>query len=98
MMSQWTQGLIIAAAVMWSVLHLLRKYFPRQIGRVRMRCAAALQAPSQPRVVQGIGVWLQANDANDEDCSSGCGGCSGCASNPQTQKQEQHPLTFHRRL
>jgi hypothetical protein len=97
MMSQWIQGLIIAVAVGWSVLHLLRKYFPRQIGRIRTRCAAVLRAPSQPRIVQRIGVWMRTREENEADCASGCGGCSGCASNPQSSEQ-QHRITFHRRL
>ena len=99
MMSQWIQGLIIAAAVTWSALHLLRKYFPRQVGRVRARCAVALQAPSQPLIVRNIGAWMQSREESDDDCSSGCGGCSGCASNPQAAagKEQQHTLTFHRR-
>ncbi|HEX2604531.1 MAG TPA: DUF6587 family protein [Oxalicibacterium sp.] len=94
-MSDWIQGLIIAAAVSWSLLHLLRKYFPQQVGRFRAKCVAALRAPSQPRIVQGIGGWMQTHEKSDGDCESGCGGCSGCASNPQPK--EQHPVTFHRR-
>lgn len=99
MMSQWIQGLIIAAAVAWSSLHLLRKYFPRPIERVRVRAAATMLRPSRPQLVQSIGAWLQARGANGDECESSCGGCSGCASNPQsaTDKEPQHPLTFHRR-
>jgi len=99
-MPQWLQGLIIALAVAWSVLHLLRKYFPRQVGRVRARWAAELLKPSRPHAVRRIGAWMQQGSANDDDgCGSGCGGCAGCESNPQTapRKDEQHPLRFHRR-
>ncbi|HWT71794.1 MAG TPA: DUF6587 family protein [Oxalicibacterium sp.] len=98
-MPQWIQGLIIALAVAWSLLHLLRKYFPRQVGRVRARWAAALLTPSRPHMVRRIGAWLQQSHASDDGCGSGCGGCSGCESNPHKApgKDEQHPLTFHRR-
>jgi hypothetical protein len=99
MMSQWVQCLIIALAVAWSVLHLLRKYFPRQVKRIRARWAASLNKPSSPALLRRIGAWLQADDALDDNCGSACGGCSGCESNPQTtpRKDAQHPLTFHRR-
>jgi hypothetical protein len=96
MTSQWIQGLIIAAAVAWSLLHLLRKYFPRQIAHVRDRCGAVMRKPSQPRLLQRMGAWMQVREVNDEGCGSGCGGCSGCPSNPQPGKQE-HALSFHRR-
>jgi hypothetical protein len=99
MMPQWIQGSIIALAVMWSVLHLLRKYFPRQIKRLRAGCAATMIKSSQPLVVRRVGIWLQRSETNDDGCDSGCGGCSGCEANPKAppRKDEQHPLRFHRR-
>jgi hypothetical protein len=100
MMPQWIQGLIIAVAVAWSVLHLLRKYFPRQIKGIRTRLASTLDQPLYPPLLRRIGAWLQAGDTSDDSCGSGCSsGCSGCESNPQTtpRRDEQHPLTFHRR-
>ncbi|HEV7856239.1 MAG TPA: DUF6587 family protein [Herminiimonas sp.] len=99
MMSQSIQGLIIAAAVMWSVLHVIRKYFPRQIRRMQAGLALKLGRASSP-LLRRMGVWLQPTATQDDGCGSGCGSCSGCESNPQsgknTRSRESQPLTFHR--
>jgi len=94
--SQWMQGAIIAAAVAWSVLHVVRKYFPRGMARMQTSLAETLRH-ARPAFVRRLGDRLQptTSSASDGGCGSGCTSCSTCDANPQ---KDVKPLEFHRHI
>lgn len=70
------QYVVIALAVLLSVVVVARKQFPEGVRRLRIAFAVPLVRDGRPAWLQGIGRWVApAPRRLDGD---GCGSCNGC--------------------
>jgi hypothetical protein len=70
------QYVVIALAVLLSVVVVARKQFPEGVRRLRIACAVPLVREGRPPWLRGIGRWLAPIPRSQG--SDGCGGCNGC--------------------
>jgi len=70
------QYVVIAVAVLLSVVVIARKQFPAGVRRLRIACAVPLVRDGRPPWVRNIGRWLA--PAPRQSDGNGCGGCDGC--------------------
>jgi hypothetical protein len=70
------QYVVIALAVLLSVVVVARKQFPEGVRRLRIACAVPLVREGRPSWLRGIGRWLAPIPRSQG--SDGCGGCNGC--------------------
>jgi hypothetical protein len=70
------QYVVIALAVLLSIVVVARKQFPQGVRRLRIACAVPLVREGRPPWLRGIGRWLAPAPRTLE--GDGCGGCNGC--------------------
>jgi len=70
------QYVVIALAVLLSVVVVARKQFPEGVRRLRIACAVPLVREGRPPWMRGIGRWLAPTPRSQG--GDGCGGCTGC--------------------
>ena len=70
------QYVVIALAVLLSVVVVARKQFPEGVRRLRIACAVPLVREGRPSWLRGIGRWLAPTPRSPG--GDGCGGCNGC--------------------
>ncbi len=68
------QYLVIAIAVIASVVFVANKQFPAGVRRLRIVCAVPLLREGRARWLRRVGRWL----APEPRASGGCDGCNGC--------------------
>src|SRR3546814_15595581 len=71
------QSLLVALAVLWSVIYLVRRQFPAAVRRLRVTLALRMLAGSRPAWQQRLGRRLAPPVAASAACAaaSTCGGC-----------------------
>lgn len=81
MQSIVVQYLLVALAVLWSVIYLLRRQFPVVVRRLRVTLALRMLAGSRPAWQQRLGRRLAPAPATSAVCAAGsaCGGCDKSA-------------------
>jgi len=70
------QYVVIALAVLLSVVVVARKQFPEGVRRLRIACAVPLVRDGRPAWLQGIGRWVAPVPRHID--GDGCGSCNGC--------------------
>jgi len=70
------QYVVIALAVLLSVVVVARKQFPEGVRRLRIACAVPLVRDGRPAWLQGIGRWVAPVPRRID--GDGCGSCNGC--------------------
>lgn len=70
------QYVVIALAVLLSVVVVARKQFPEGVRRLRIACAVPLVRDGRPAWVQGLGRWVAPEPRRLD--GDGCGSCNGC--------------------
>jgi hypothetical protein len=90
------QAVVLALALLASLLAAFRKLLPRTARRVQAQLSAALERPGRAAAVRRLGRWLQPAEAKSGGCGSGdgCSSCGGCAPAPA---EPAMPLQFRPR-
>ncbi|HET6803912.1 MAG TPA: DUF6587 family protein [Frateuria sp.] len=92
------QAVVLALALLASLLVAFRKLLPRTAKRVQARLSAAMDRPGRSAPLRRLGQWLQPDEARRGGCGSGdgCSSCGGCAPAP-AGRDEAVPLEFRQR-
>jgi hypothetical protein len=92
------QAVVLALALLASLLAAFRKLLPRTARRVQAQLSAALERPGRAAAVRRLGRWLQPAEAKSGGCGSGdgCSSCGGCAPTPAPAEPAM-PLQFRPR-
>lgn len=70
-MNAQLQNLLVMVVVGWSLLVMLRRFFPALMTALQNRLAGFAARHGQPRLAR----WLYREPAPAGGCGSGCGGC-----------------------
>ena len=68
------QYMVIAIAVLLSIVFVAKKQFPAGLRRLRIVCAVPLVREGRNPWLQRVGRWLAPPAAS----AGACGGCNGC--------------------
>lgn len=68
------QYVVIAIAVIASIVFVAKKQFPAGVRRLRIVCAVPLLREGRAGWLQRLGRWL----APEPRAAGGCGGCNSC--------------------
>jgi len=68
------QYMVIAIAVLLSIVFVAKKQFPAGLRRLRIVCAVPLVREGRNPWLQRVGRWLAPPTAS----TGACGGCNGC--------------------
>ncbi|MGN6512713.1 MAG: DUF6587 family protein [Lysobacteraceae bacterium] len=71
------QYVVVALAVVLSLVVVARKQFPESLRRLRIACAIPLVREGRAAWLQRLGRWL-APPPRLGGGGDGCGGCNGC--------------------
>ena len=71
------QYVVIAVAVLLSVVVIARKQFPAGVRRLRIACAVPLVRETRPAWLRKVGRWIAPPARGGAGgCDDGCDGCS----------------------
>ncbi|WP_426689349.1 DUF6587 family protein [Rhodanobacter ginsengiterrae] len=92
------QYVVIALAVVASVLIVLRKLAPKLANRWMAAMSIRFNQPGRSALVRAFGQRLQPKEATG-DCSDGCSTCGACGPKPPAGARpgEPMPLEFRSR-
>ena len=72
------QYLLIALAVIASLLVVMRKQFPNATRRLRIALAVPMLRDSAPASLKKVGRWIAPEPISRSSSSKDCGGCNSC--------------------
>ncbi|HEY0230208.1 MAG TPA: DUF6587 family protein [Dokdonella sp.] len=91
------QTLVIAGAVVWSVLFAAKRFLPVTTRRVHERALEILDRPSSPDWLRGFARRTQPQSTSGGSCGDGCSACGGCAAAAAKPVADAQPLVFRPR-
>ena len=91
------QTLLIAGAVVWSVLFAAKRFLPVASRRVQARVLDALDRRSSPAWLRELARRSQPQSTTGGSCGDGCSACGGCAAAAAKPGVEPQPLAFRPR-
>ena len=72
------QYLLIALAVIASLIVVMRKQFPKATRRLRIALALPMLRDSAPASLKKLGRWIAPEPIGSSGSGKDCGGCNSC--------------------